>query len=266
MKTINVVVHGALGKVGKEVVSALCRDKEARLVGAVDANAKQDFLPLPDGSGQVPFSADLEGIITRVKPDVVVDFSITKATMPAVRIATANKVHLVIGTTGLSQADLAEIDRLAKANGVGAVVASNFALGAVLMMHLAKIAAKYFDYAEIIELHHHLKADAPSGTALSTAREMAKSRGKAFLLPSEKDPTMKSRGEQFEGIPLHSIRLPGLMAHQEVILGTSGQTLIIRHDTINRECYTPGVLLAVKEVVKHQGLISGLAPILGLKD
>jgi 4-hydroxy-tetrahydrodipicolinate reductase len=264
MQTIKVVVHGALGKVGKEVVSAICRDKETRLVGAVDTNVNQNYLSLPDGSGQVPFSNNLESILTGTKPDVVVDFSITKATMPAVRVATASKVHLVIGTTGLSQADLTEIDGLAKTNGVGVVVASNFALGAVLMMHLSQIAAKYFDYAEIIELHHHLKADAPSGTALTTAREMTKSRGKPFLLPSENDPTMKSRGEQVEGIPLHSIRLPGLMAHQEVIFGIAGQTLSIRHDTINRECYTPGVLLAIKEVVKHQGLILGLAPILGL--
>jgi len=263
---INIVVHGALGRVGKEVVNAVCRDPETNLVGAVDINAQQDTLPLPDDSGNVPLSADLERMVAAAKPDVIIDFSLTKAVMPAVRIATARKVHMVIGTTGLSQDDLSEIDSLAKANGTGAVVAPNFALGAVLMTHLSKIAAKYFDYAEITELHHHLKADAPSGTALATAREMAKSRGKAFILPSEKDPTMKSRGEQVEGVSIHSVRLPGLMAHQEVIFGTAGQTLIIRHDTINRECYTPGVLLAAKEVGKHQGLIFGLAQILGLSD
>jgi 4-hydroxy-tetrahydrodipicolinate reductase len=264
--TIKVVVHGAMGKVGKEVVSAVSRDPETKLVGAVDLNVAQGFLTLPDGSTKVPLSSNLEQVLSEQKPDVLVDFSTAKATMPAVRVAAAKKVHMVIGTTGLSQADLSEIDRLAKANHVGAVVASNFALGAVLMMHLAKLAAKYFDYAEIIELHHHMKADAPSGTALTTAREMAKSRGKPFLLPSEKDSTMRSRGEQVEGIPLHSVRLPGLMAHQEVILGTAGQTLIIRHDTINRECYTPGVLLAVKQVMKHEGLVLGLGPILGLAD
>lgn len=265
MKTIKVVVHGALGKVGKEVVNAVCQDPETKLVGGVDINLTQDYLLLPDGSGKVPLTSDLDSLLTSQKPDVIVDFSIARAALSAARIATHHQVHLVIGTTGLSQADLAEIDRLAKANGVGAVVAANFALGAVLMMHLAKIAAPYFDYAEIIELHHHLKLDAPSGTALSTAREMAKARGKAFLRPSEKDESMKSRGEQVEGISVHSVRLPGLMAHQEIILGTAGQTLTIRHDTINRECYMPGVLLAIKEVMKHQGLISGLAPILGLE-
>ena len=266
MKTIRVVVHGALGRVGKEVVNAVCGDPETKLVGAVDINLKQDFLPVPGNSETVPLSSDVESIITSTKPDVMIDFSLAKAAVPAAHIAIKHKVHLVIGTTGISQANLEEIDRFARANKVGVVVASNFALGAVLMIHLAKIAARYFDYAEIIELHHHLKADAPSGTALTTARAMAKSRGKPFVLPSEKDTSLKSRGEQVEGISVHSIRLPGLLAHQEVILGIAGQTLTIRHDTTSRECYTPGVLLAVKEVMKHQGLISGLAPILGIED
>jgi 4-hydroxy-tetrahydrodipicolinate reductase len=262
---IKVVVHGALGKMGREVVSAVCQDPETKLVGAVDINLKDAFLPLPDGSGKVPLSSDLDNIIKAQKPDVLVDFSLAKAALPAARTAAKNKVHLVSGTTGLAQADLDEIDRLAKANGVGAVMASNFALGAVVMMHLAKVAAKYFDYAEIIELHHHLKADAPSGTALTTARSMAKTRGKPFLIPSEKDTTMKSRGEQVEGIALHSIRLPGLLAHQEVLFGIAGQTLSIRHDTISRECYMPGVLLAVKQVHNYKGLVSGLAALLHLE-
>ena len=262
---IRVVVHGALGKVGREVVNAVCHDPETKLVGAVDINLKSDFLILPDGTDRVPLSSDLEKIINAQKPDVLVDFSLAKAVLPAARIVLKNKVHLVSGTTGLTQADLDEIDRLAKANGIGAISASNFALGAVVMMHLAKIAAKYFDYAEIIELHHHLKADAPSGTALTTARSMAKARGKPFLAPSEKDATMKSRGEQVEGVTLHSVRLPGLMAHQEVLFGVAGQTLSIRHDTISRECYMPGVLLAVKQVHNYKGLVTGLATLLGLE-
>jgi 4-hydroxy-tetrahydrodipicolinate reductase len=133
------------------------------------------------------------------------------------------------------------------------------------MMHLAKVAARYFDYAEIIESHHHLKADAPSGTALSTAKEMAEAKGKPFQLPKQKK-SFDSRGEQVEGVTLHSVRLPGLMAHQEVILGASGQTLRIRHDTINRECYMPGVMLAIKEVVKRKGLTYGLDALLGLRE
>ena len=262
MKPIKVVVHGASGRVGQEIVKAVCREPEMRLVGAVDIKTTQDSLVLPDGSGAVPFSIDLEDILTRCRPEVLVDFSIAQAAMSAVRIATKQGVNLVIGTTGLTADNFDEIKRLTEANKVGAVVAPNFALGAVLMMHLAKVAAKYLDYAEIIELHHHQKADAPSGTALSTARAMATARGKPFLQPPGQ--TSESRGKQVEGAAIHSVRLPGLMAHQEVIFGAPGQTLSIRHDTINRECYMPGVMLAIKEVVKRQGLTYGLDALLGL--
>jgi len=146
------------------------------------------------------------------------------------------------------------------------VVAPNFALGAVLMMHFAKIASRYMDYAEIIELHHHLKLDSPSGTALSTAKAMAQARGRPFSRPSEPEPPAPSRGEPVEGITIHSVRLPGLMAHQEVILGAPGQTLSLRHDTISRECFMPGVILAIKEVVKRQGLTYGLDTLLNLSE
>jgi len=262
MSPIKVIVHGAAGKVGQEMVRAVCGEEDMQLVGAVDLKATGDSLSLPDGSGSVPFSADLGDILARCQPDVMVDFSIASATMPAVRLAAAKGVNLVIGTTGFSPDEVKEIERLVTEHGIGAVMAPNFALGAVLMMHLAKIAAKYLDYAEIIELHHHGKADAPSGTAQTTARTMAAARGKPFLRPSSKDAV--SRGEQTEGVSIHSVRLPGLMAHQEVILGAPGQTLSIRHDTINRECYVPGVMLAIKEVVKRKGFILGLDKLLGL--
>lgn len=263
MKPIKVVVNGASGRVGQEVVNALCQEPETKVVGAVDIKVSGNNLPLPDGSGTVPFSSDLDSIITSCKPNVIVDFSTAKATMSAARIATKKGVNLVIGTTGLATNEIDELGRLAKENKVGIVVAPNFALGAVLMMHLAKIAAKYLDYAEIIELHHHLKADAPSGTALSTARAMAQAKGKPFFHPATQGNPV-SRGDEVEGITIHSVRLPGLLAHQEVILGAPGQTLSIRHDTISRECYMPGVILAVKEVVKRQGLVYGLDTLLGL--
>jgi len=183
--------------------------------------------------------------------------------MPAVRLSAERGVNLVTGTSGLAADDIKEIDRLAKAKGVGVAVVPNFALGAVLMTHLAKIAGKYFDFAEIIELHHHLKADAPSGTALATARAMAKAKGKPFSTPEGK--ATAGRGEQVEGISIHSVRLPGLLAHQEVLLGGAGQTLKIRHDTIGRECYMPGVMLAIRGVVKRKGLVYGLETLLGLE-
>ncbi|MBI2850890.1 MAG: 4-hydroxy-tetrahydrodipicolinate reductase [Chloroflexi bacterium] len=265
MAAIKVVVHGALGKVGQEVVKAVCADPETKLVGAVDVKPAGDSMPLPDApAGTIPISPDVSDILTRCPADVMVDFSVAKASLPAVRAAAKKKVNLVIGTTGFAADELDEIKQLAASNKVGIVVAPNFALGAVLMMHLAKIAARYMDYAEIIELHHHLKADAPSGTSLSTARAMAASRGKPFSHPADPVKPSSSRGEQVEGVSIHAVRLPGLMAHQEVILGAAGQTLIIRHDTINRECYMPGVLLAIKEVVKRPGFTYGLDTLLGL--
>jgi 4-hydroxy-tetrahydrodipicolinate reductase len=263
---IKVVVHGALGRVGKEVVNATCKDADLKLVGAVDAKADGNTLPLPVGSGTVPLSRSLDSILTQTQPQVVVDFSITEASMSMVRLAAKHKVNLVIGTTGFSPDNLEEIDRLARTNGVGAVVASNFALGAVVMIHLAKIAAKYFDNVEIIELHHDQKLDAPSGTAVSTAKAISEARGKPFVHPKvQKETVAGARGAELQGVALHSVRLPGLMAHQEVIFGTSGQTLIIRHDTINRECYMPGVVMAVKKVVELKGLTIGLDRLLGLQ-
>jgi 4-hydroxy-tetrahydrodipicolinate reductase len=263
MKKIKVVVHGASGRMGQEVISAVCQEPELQIVGAVDIKATEKYLSLPDGS-RVPFSQNLESILSSCPTDVLVDFSNAQATMPTVRLAAKHGVNMVIGTTGLTADNINEIESLAKANKIGVVVAPNFALGAVLMIHLAKLAAKYFDFAEIIELHHHLKADSPSGTALATAKAMAQAKGKPFSTPQGK--ISDSRGGQVEGVAIHSVRLPGLLAHQEVILGGSGQTLSIRHDTIGRQCYMPGVILAIKEVAKRKGLIYGLDALLGLEE
>jgi len=266
MKPITVVVHGAMGKMGKTVIGAVCQEPETRLVGAVDIQVTGDRLPLPEGSGDIPLSSDLDSILVAQKPDVMIDFSVAKAAMPAIRIAAKRKVNIVSGTTGFSPAEVEEMKKLAESNGIGIIWASNFAIGAIVMMHLSSIAAKYFDYAEIIELHHNLKMDAPSGTALSTAKAMAAGKGKPFNRPSiEKGETLPSRGLQTDGISIHSVRLPGFLAHQEVIFGAAGQTLTIRHDTIDRDCFMPGVLLATKAVVKRRGLTIGLAPILGLE-
>ena len=264
MAPIKLVIHGALGRVGQVLVNSLYREPDLQVVGAVDAKAKQESLSLPDGAGSIPLARDLETILSKQKGDAVVDFSLASATLPMVRVAAKNGVNLVIGTTGFTADDLEEIKNLVKTNNIGAVICSNFALGAVLMIHFAKLAAKYMDYAEIIELHHNLKADAPSGTALNTARAMASIRSKPFSRTPEQDRVYESRGQQVEKVNIHSVRLPGLMAHQEVIFGGPGQTLSIRHDTINRECYIPGVVMAVKEVVKRKGVIYGLDNLLGL--
>jgi 4-hydroxy-tetrahydrodipicolinate reductase len=264
MEQIKVVVYGSSGRVGQEVVRAVCEDPATQLVGAVDLRATTEYLTLPDGSGQVPFSADLAAVLGSCKPDVVVDFTVAKSTMLALPVCAERGVNMVIGATGFSPADLKELESSAKRSNICVIVAPNFALGAVLMMHLAKIAGKYLDHAEIIELHHDHKVDSPSGTALTTARSMAEARGKPFLPPSVVGESSDGRGLSVEGVNIHSVRLPGLMAHQEVILGAAGQTLSIRHDTINRECYMPGVLMAVKEAVKRKGYIYGLDNLLGL--
>jgi 4-hydroxy-tetrahydrodipicolinate reductase len=263
MKPVRAAINGASGKMGREITIAICREPDLELIGAVELQPPGEYLSLPDGSGAVPFSTDLEHILATCQPDVLVDFTRAQATMPAVRTAVKHGVNLVIGTTGLSAEDIEEIDRLAREHQVGAIVAPNFTIGAVLMIHMAKIAAKHFDYAEITELHHHQKADAPSGTALSTARAMAAAKGKPFSYP-EAGKAAASRGQQVDGITIHSVRLPGLVAHQEVLLGGPGQTLSIRHDTINRECYMPGIILAIKEAVKRKGLVYGLDALLGL--
>jgi 4-hydroxy-tetrahydrodipicolinate reductase len=199
------------------------------------------------------------------KPDVLVDFSAAAAVIPMVRTAAKHHIDLVIGTTGLSAAELDEMEQLCREYDIGAIVAPNFSLGAVLMVQLAKVAAKFFDYAEVIEMHHERKTDAPSGTAVTTAKEMTEARGKAFSYRSpEKESLVGSRGAQYQGVALHSLRMPGLLAHQEVIFGGAGETLRIRHDTISRECYMPGVILAIKEVGQIKGLVFGLDRLLHL--
>lgn len=262
---VNVVVHGALGKMGIEVVKAVCADSSTSIVGAVDVRAKDKVLSLPDQRGSVPLSADLDDLLSRIKADVLVDFSQAEAALGSARVGARHGVNLVIGTTGLSSDDLVEIDQMAKNNNVGAMVAPNFALGAVLMIHLSRIAAKYFDYVEIIEMHHEQKLDAPSGTAMSTARAIREARDIPFSYAKVHKETLPgTRGGETEGVAVHSVRMPGVLAHQEVIFGTSGQTLTVKHDTINRECFMPGVVLAIKKVSEYKGLVYGLDKLLGL--
>ena len=262
---IKVVVHGVLGRIGQEVLRAVCSDAELQAVGAVDIKAKGKRLALPGGAAEIPLSGDIEAILSSAKPDVMVDFTLYQAAMPAIRVAAKRNVNLVIGTTGFSQQDIDEIEKLCRANKIGAVIASNFSLGAVLMIHMAKIAAKYFDYAEIIEKHHEKKADAPSGTALSTAKAMVQARGHGFQMPPlEKENIPGTRGGQLDGISIHSVRLPGYLANQDIIFGALGQTLKISHETISREAFMPGVVMAIKHVNESKGLIVGLENLLGL--
>jgi 4-hydroxy-tetrahydrodipicolinate reductase len=259
MSKIKVIVNGALGRMGQQVMAAVSADNGLELLGGADAKADRDHITVPGNSEAVPLYRDITSLIENSKPDVLVDFTVAEAALAAAK--------LCLKTTGLSDANLKEIDDLAKANKKGVVVAANFTIGAVVLMHLAKTASKYFDNAEIIELHHDKKLDAPSGTALATAREMLKARKKPFVCPpTEKEILKGTRGGQTEGISIHSVRLPGLVASQEVIFGALGQTLSLRHDTISRESFMPGVIIAIKEVINRKGLILGLATLLNLGD
>lgn len=247
------------------MLATLCQQKDTEPVGAIDIKAKEEYLSLPDSSGPIPFSRDAASLLAQTKPQVVVDFSHADAVMPLARAAAQHKVNLVIGTTGVPQAQVEEIGRLCAEHGIGAVVAPNFSLGAVLLAHLAKIAGRYFDYADIIEMHHERKADAPSGTALAMARAMAAARGRPFeVVPTSKEVLAGTRGGIVEGVGIHSLRMSGLLAHHEIVLGGLGQTLVLRHDTTSRESYMPGVLLAIREVVNRKGLVYGLDTLLGL--
>ena len=261
--SIRVVVSGT-GNVGREVLAAVAQESELELVGVLEKFSSSDEIAVPD-DGSVPQSAEPAALLERTRPDVVIDFTNAAWTPLVADAALEQGVRLVIGTTGLSDAWLDELEARCRERGVGAVVASNFAIGAVLMIYLAKLAAPFFDAAEIVELHHDRKVDAPSGTALATAREMSAARGKPFdrNVP-EKETLAGTRAAEVGGVTIHSVRLPGLVAHQEVIFGGRGQTLSIRHDSTGRESFLPGILLATREVMGREELVRGLESLVGL--
>jgi len=262
---IKVLVSGT-GKMGRQVLESVCAEPDLEPVGVLDRVSGEEYLSLPDGTGLVPFNTDPAALFTRTRPDVVVDFTNAEYTPQVAREALEAGARLVIGTSGLSEAFLHELGRECRQRKLGAVVAANFALGAVLMAHLAGVAARFFDHAEIIEMHHESKADAPSGTAIATARKMADGREAPFQRPSTQRETIEgSRGGAVDDITIHSVRLPGLVAHQEVIFGGPGQTLTIRHDSISRESFMPGVMLAIRDVMGRQELVFGLEALLGIE-
>lgn len=263
---IRVMVAGASGRMGREVVKTVCMDADTELVAAIDlVHTGEDAGVLAGVSAVgVPVTNDLSSAIQNTHPEVMVDFTQPAQVMGNLRIALSNGVCPVVGTTGIQDNQLKEIQELCSKNNLSCLVAPNFAIGAVLMMQFAAQAAKYMPDVEIIELHHDRKLDAPSGTALKTAEMIAGNRLSGF---EPKDPTKiekltGARGGKLAGIPIHSVRLPGLVAHQEVLFGGLGQTLTIRHDSINRESFMPGVLLGVKQILDQHGLVYGLEKLL----
>jgi 4-hydroxy-tetrahydrodipicolinate reductase len=265
MTDIRVIIAGACGKMGREVVKAVTAADGMAVAGAVDvALVGQDVGTIAGiASLEVLVQADLAATISAVKPDVLVDFTRPDSIMANLRIALPAGVACVVGTTGLSEENMAELARLSAADGAPVFIAPNFALGAVLMMQFAREAARHFEYAEVIEFHHEKKLDAPSGTALRTAELMkAISTGRLAQLAVPEDGEA-SRGLPVGNIRVHAVRLPGMVASQEVIFGGLGQTLTLRHDTINRESFMPGVILAVQKMRGLSGVTVGLEQLLG---
>jgi 4-hydroxy-tetrahydrodipicolinate reductase len=260
---IRILISGS-GKMARTIIDGLSNEADLEIGGAVDALATAPELVRVAGS-PVPLFKDASAALDATKPDVVIDFTNAVWTPQLMDAALPRGVRPVIGTTGLSQTFVDGLARECRERKLGGVIAANFSLGAVIMMHMARIAAPHFDSAEIIEKHHEQKVDAPSGTSIATARGMLEARGgKAFArnVP-EATPVAGTRSGEVDGVTIHSVRLPGYVAHQEVIFGAVGQTLTISHDS-NRESYVPGILLATREVMLREELVVGLGSLLGL--
>ncbi len=262
---LRVAVAGAAGRMGRAAVRAVGAQPDMTLVAALgrEHGVGQDAGIIAGvGALGVTMTAVPTALVD-AKPDVLIDFSPGLAAVEHARAAVPAGIRPVIGGTGISPADLDGLAALCASRRIGAVVAPNFAIGAVLMIEMARQAAKYFPSVEIIELHHDRKRDAPSGTALKTAAAVAAARTSVPPPAVKEEQTVPGvRGGRAEGIPVHSIRLPGLLAHQEVIFGGLGQTLTIRHDSVSEEAFIPGLLLAVRRVQSLTGLIFGLEKLL----
>ncbi len=252
---------------GREVARAVAAADDMELVGGVDpGHAGADVGELA-GLGRLglPAGSQLSDEIAARAPDVIVDFTTPTAVFENVLTAVRARVPVVFGTTGLGPEQLEVIRQAAEEAGVGVIHAPNFAIGAVLLMRFAEVAARFFPAVEIIELHHDRKKDAPSGTALRTAeliRAAQQGAAAATTSATEVEVVAGARGGDVHGVRIHSVRLPGLVAHQEVIFGSPGQTLTIRHDSLHRESFMPGVLLAVRRVRQVRGLVVGLEHLL----
>lgn len=246
---MRVGVVGAAGKVGEQICIGVEDADDLELVATVDLG--DDLSALTDANAEV-----------------IVDFTHPDAVMQTLQFCIENGIHCVVGTTGFTEERLAQVRQwLETRPDVGVLIAPNFAIGAVLMMHFAKLAAKYYETAEVIELHHPTKADAPSGTAGRTAALIAAERQAAGLgeMPDATSTGIEgARGADVDGVRVHSVRMRGLIAHQEVMFGTTGEVLTIRHDSMDRTSFVPGVLLGVREIAGHHGLTVGIEALMGL--
>lgn len=257
---IKVLINGASGRMGSEVVRSVDKEEGLIISGAVDPKCVGEDVGDITGIGNkgIPVFGSLKEAFNREKPDVVVDFTSPKVIYDNAKEVLGAGVNMVIGTTGLTSAQRKDLSEICRMNGANCLIAPNFSLGAVLLMKVSEEISRYLPNAEIIELHHNHKFDAPSGTAKLTAEKMAAAR----TLSPEPDETKESlsgvRGGKYEGITIHSVRLPGYVAHQEVLFGGDGEILTIRHDSLDRKSFMPGVMLACKKVMQVPGLSYGL--------
>ncbi|WP_043934872.1 4-hydroxy-tetrahydrodipicolinate reductase [Bacillus sp. EB01] len=264
-KNIKIVIAGPRGRMGQEAVKLVAETPGFELIAVLDRSnngltlGQIGSFPLKE----VPVFSDIEECLQSVDADVLVDLTVPEAGMHHARTALTHNVRPVVGTTGFTEADLKELEQLSSEKGLGCIIAPNFAIGAVLMMKFAKMAAKFFENVEIIEMHHDKKLDAPSGTAVKTAQMISEVRSAHKQgHPEEKETLKGARGADLEGMRIHSVRLPGLIAHQEVLFGSEGQTLKIRHDSYTRASFMSGVKTAVETVMKIDSFVYGLENIL----
>lgn len=256
---IRVAVAGAAGRMGREAVKMVLNDADLELVAAIGGTAAPDAgIAAGVGACGVPIETDLETALARSGADVLIDFTRPQLAVRHTRTAILHRVRPVVGTTGFTPEDIAELDKLCREQDIGGVIAPNFSIGAILMMKFAAEAAKYFPHVEIIEFHGDQKLDAPSGTSIKTAEWIAANRAEFRQgHPEEEEMIDGARGGMYQGFRIHSVRLPGIFAQQEVIFGAFGQTLKIRHDSYDRAGYMPGVNIAVKKVLGLKGIVYG---------
>ena len=250
---------------GSEAVKMVSGVGHFRLVGAVDVenDGKKLSEVLEGASTDCRIYTDIEECLIHTKPDVLVDLTVPDAAFYHAKTALEHNVHPVVGTTGMSNEELEQLKELANEKKIGCIIAPNFAIGAVLMMKFARMAAKYYPDVEIIEMHHDQKLDAPSGTAVKTAEMIKDVREyKKQGHPEETEKLQGARGAEFDGMHIHSVRLPGLVAHQQVLFGGNGETLTIRHDSYNRSSFMTGIKISIETVKKLDGYVYGLENIL----
>lgn len=264
-KKVKIVIAGPRGKMGNEAVKMVTETEGFELVAVVDSrnNGKKLSDLDVENTADVLIYEDMNECFTENEVDVLIDLTTPKFGRKHMEIAFQHNVRPVVGTTGFTETDVEQLRKIAEEKRLGAIIAPNFAIGAILMMKFSQLAAKYLPDVEIIEKHHDNKLDAPSGTAIKTAQlisEVRKAKDQGH--PDEKEELQGARGADFEGMHIHSVRLPGLVAHQEVIFGGVGQTLTIRHDSLHRSSFMPGIKLAVETVMQIDTLIYGLENII----